>query len=315
MALGSVMRRVGWFALLAVLWPGVGLAQTGVLEGRVTDPLGGTINGALVTLASSGTTAARTTRTGVDGTFSFDAVPVGSVTVSVEAPGFEPSRQTVSLTATMAPLSMVLKVAGIVESVGVVAPKLEEELPQIIESSGVRSRTITAAEIENGGYYDVAQALQALVPGLFLAPRAGAFDYVTASLQGSRTNEILWLVDGVRISNRLYNGTTPLDTIPAHMIERIEVLEGGQGLFYGTQGVAGAINVVTKAYTDDASGRLQSGFDTNKGGHVNLFARDTQNGHRFVAYGSKDKATGYRPLPDGRVSSRAPRISGAATTC
>ena len=111
-------------------------------------------------------------------------------------------------------------------------------------------QTITAAQIQNGGYYDVAQALQALVPGLFLTPKAGPFDYVTASLQGSRTNEILWLVDGVRISNRLYNGTTPLDTIPAHMVERIEILEGGQGLFYGTQAVAGVINVVTKAFTE-----------------------------------------------------------------
>ena len=89
MVLGSVMRRVGWFALLASLWPGVGLAQTLILEGRVTDPLGGTINGALVTLTSPGTTAARTTRTGVDGTFAFDSVPAGSVTVNVEAPGFE----------------------------------------------------------------------------------------------------------------------------------------------------------------------------------------------------------------------------------
>ena len=83
----------------------------------------------------------------------------------------------------------------------------------MIERSGVRLQTITSAQIQNGGYYDVGQALQALVPGLFLTPKAGPFDYVTASLEGSRTNEILWLVDGVRISNRLYNGTTPLDTI------------------------------------------------------------------------------------------------------
>jgi len=47
---------------------------------------------------------------------------------------------------------------------------------------------------------------------------------------------LLWLVDGVRISNRLYIGTTPLDTIPAHMVERIEIIEGGQGLFYGAGG-------------------------------------------------------------------------------
>jgi hypothetical protein len=186
MALAATMPRIGWFALLASLLPGVALAQTVTLEGRVTDPLGGTINAAVVTLSGPGTTTARTTRTGVDGTFSVEAVPVGSASLSVEAPGFESSQQTVSVTAAMAPLSVVLKIAGVVESVGVVAPRLEEELPQIIERSGVRAQTITAAQIENGGYYDVAQALQALVPGLFLTPKAGPFDYVTASLQGSQ---------------------------------------------------------------------------------------------------------------------------------
>lgn len=84
-----------------------------------------------------------------------------------------------------------------------------------------------------------------MVPGLYLTPLGGAFSYVSASFQGLRTNEILWLVDGVRISSRLYNSVTPIDTLPAHMVGRIEVLEGGQGLFYGTMAVGGVINVVT----------------------------------------------------------------------
>lgn len=162
-------------------------------------------------------------------------------------------------------MDVILPVGGVTESVTVAAPRLEEELPQDIERSGTRVQTITSAQIENGGYHDVAQVLQSLVPGLYLIPRGGAFDYVSASFQGPRTNEILWLVDGVRISNRLYNGVTPLDTLPAHMVERIEVLEGGQGLFYGTQAVGGVINVVTKAFTEDASGRVQLGLDTNEG--------------------------------------------------
>ena len=54
-------------------------------------------------------------------------------------------------------------------------------------------------------------------------------------------SDVLWLVDGIRINNRLYGGTTPLDTLPASMVERIEVLNGGQALFYGTQASAGAV--------------------------------------------------------------------------
>ena len=95
------------------------------------------------------------------------------------------------------------------------------------------------------------------VPGLYVAPKNGAFDYINCSLQGSRCEDILWLVDGVRTANRLYNTTTPLDTIPASMIERVEVLYGGQGIFYGTQSVAGVVNVVTKSFSGDPTGQLQ----------------------------------------------------------
>ena len=292
-----MMLRISSLTLLACLWPYQIFAQSLPLAGRVSDALGGAINGAVVSLSGAAESTPRTARTGADGTFSFDAVPPGSIALQVDAPGFERWTQTVTLSATMDPLNVVLQIAGIVESVGVVAPKLEEELPQLVERAGARLQTISAAQIQNGGYVDVSQALQALVPGLFLTPKAGPFDYVTASLQGSRTNEILWLVDGVRISNRLYNGTTPLDTLPAHMVERIEILEGGQGLFYGTQAVAGVVNVVTKAFINGATGELQAGGNTNKGGFVSGLGRGTAHGNRYVLYASSDDADGFEPFP------------------
>ena len=71
------MRRpwIGRF-VFALILSGFGeqaFAQT-VLQGRVTDSLGGAINGALVTLSGAEATS-RTTPTGADGTFSFDGVP------------------------------------------------------------------------------------------------------------------------------------------------------------------------------------------------------------------------------------------------
>lgn len=279
-------------------------AQTAV-SGRVTDPMGGAVAQATVTLRGPGVGQPQTTETGVDGAFSFAGVTPGSYVLAVDAPGFQRWTRSIDASGALAPLDVVLPIPGFSESVAVTATKLEEELPQELEKTGVRVQTITSAQIENGGYYDVAQALQALVPGLFLTPKAGPFDYVDASLQGSRTNEILWLVDGVRISNRLYNGTTPLDTIPSSMIERIEVIEGGQGLFYGTQAVAGAINVVTKSFADTSNGRLQGGLDSNRGGHANLFARHALGEHKFVFFASKDEARGYQSFPDAQYQPSA----------
>ena len=122
-------------------------------------------------------------------------------------------------------------------------------------------------------FVDAGQALQFLAPGLFLTPKSGAFDYVQVSLQGARTSEVLFLTDGVRINNRLYASTSPLDSIPSNMIERVEVLKGGQSLYYGTQAVGGIVNVVTRGFSRETDGAFEAGVDTNEGYHLSGYAR------------------------------------------
>jgi vitamin B12 transporter len=110
---------------------------------------------------------------------------------------------------------------------------------------------------------------------------------------GSRTGDVLWLVDGVRFNNRLYATTPPLDTMPAGIVDRIEVLSGGQALFYGTQAVAGAVNIVTKPFSDKPSGSITLSDDSHASRHVDAnFATGTTLG-QIVVYGSKDKSDGY----------------------
>jgi vitamin B12 transporter len=184
------------------------------------------------------------------------------------------------------------------QEVVVSAKRLEEEIPQELAKYGTRVDTITPTQILDGGYTDVAQALGTLTPGLYLNAKNGPFDYVDASFQGSRTEDILWLVDGVRINNRLYAGTTPLDTMPAGMVERVEIIEGGQALFYGTQAVAGAINIVTKAFADKPDGAVSIAADSNQGKHADGYARDAIGKSQFVAYLSADQSNGYQPFRD-----------------
>jgi outer membrane cobalamin receptor len=188
--------------------------------------------------------------------------------------------------------------AADIDEVVISAQRLEETLPQELSRYGVRVETISSAEVRRGGYNDVAQTIQGLAPGFYLAPRAGAFDYVDLSFQGSRTGDVLWLIDGVRINNRLYHNTTPIDTIPAHLVERIEIMEGGQSLFYGTQAVAGAVNIVTKAFTDTPDGAVAVGLDSNEGKHFNGYYRNAIGGHQFVLYGSSDEADGFPAFRD-----------------
>lgn len=200
-------------------------------------------------------------------------------------------------------LALVLTAAGAAQAqqaetapeaeVLVTAKRLEETLPQQLARLGTRVGTVSREDVANGSYVDVAQSLQALAPGLYLQPKNGPFDYADISLLGSRTDDVLWLVDGVRINNRLYSGTSPLDTLPSSLIERVEVLEGGQALFYGTSAVAGAVNVVTHSFTDTPQGSLSLAGDTNEGRHLDGHFGTALGAHQLILFGSKDKSDGY----------------------
>jgi outer membrane cobalamin receptor len=184
------------------------------------------------------------------------------------------------------------------EEVVVTGHSLEEALPEELARYGTRVDTISGEQIQNAGHVDVAQSLEALAPGLYLSPKNGPFDYVNVSLQGSRTQDVLWLLDGIRLNNRLYGGTTPLDTFPASLVERLELLEGPQELFYGTQGVAGAVNIVSKAFSNQPDGGLALGADTDGGRHLDAYFRTGIDRHRLVVYGSSDQSSGVQPFRD-----------------
>ncbi|ATQ42934.1 TonB-dependent receptor plug domain-containing protein [Caulobacter mirabilis] len=175
----------------------------------------------------------------------------------------------------------------------VTGQSLEETLPRLLADHGYDVEVVTAEQIRDGGFVDVSQAVELLVPGAFMTTQAGPFSYVNLSLQGSRSSDVLWTVDGVRINNRLYNSTSPADTLPAAMVDRIEVLKGGHGVLYGTQASAGVINVVTRPFSADLAGSLSAGADTNDGLHLNGAISDSFGGHKLVAWLSKDKSDGY----------------------
>ncbi|MFP6829884.1 MAG: TonB-dependent receptor [Gammaproteobacteria bacterium] len=182
------------------------------------------------------------------------------------------------------------------EEIVVLGARLEETIPLDLQQFGNRVEIITSDDLQLGGFNDLSQSLQMKVPGLYLAPKNGAFDYMDCSLQGSRCQDILWLIDGVRINNRLYNSTSPLDTVPAHMVERIEVLYGGQGIFYGTQAVAGVINVVTKSFSEQSGGNVALSVDGNDGSHLSADFSTSTGDHQFVFYASNDEADGFQPF-------------------
>lgn len=113
---------------------------------------------------------------------------------------------------------------------------------------------IRKAGVVNG---ELGSALQALLPS-FNFPRqsnSGGADHVRAAqLRGLSPDQVLVLVNGkrrhhsalVNTDSKIGRGTTPVDfnAIPVSAIRRIEVLRDGAGALYGSDAVAGVINVI-----------------------------------------------------------------------
>jgi iron complex outermembrane receptor protein len=78
---------------------------------------------------------------------------------------------------------------------------------------------------------------------------------------------VLVLVDGLRWVNGTAGsgvpGSVDLNTIPASMIERIEVLQEGASPIYGSDAIAGVVNIITKTDQDgfQASGQIGQLYD------------------------------------------------------
>jgi iron complex outermembrane receptor protein len=122
---------------------------------------------------------------------------------------------------------------------------------------------VTAEEISHVGKTETGRILSTLAPSYVSTPQtvADGTDHVDpASLRGLGPDQVLVLVNGKRrhksallnINGTFGRGTvgTDLNAIPAGSIKRIEILRDGAASQYGSDAIAGVINIVTKDYTD-----------------------------------------------------------------
>ena len=98
---------------------------------------------------------------------------------------------------------------------------------------------------------------------------AGSAEIDLRYLGAKRT---LVLVDGLRYVNGSsasgIPSTVDLNTIPANMIERIEVLQSGQSPLYGSDAISGVVNIITKSQQDGLQLSGQFGTYRQGDGHT-----------------------------------------------
>jgi len=135
---------------------------------------------------------------------------------------------------------------------------------------------------------------------------------------GSR--RVLVLVDGLRYVNGAsasgVPGSTDLNTIPESMIERIEVLQAGASAIYGSDAIAGVVNIITRRQQDGFQASAQLGIMDEGDGNL-------QNYQLSYGIGGRDSPTrivvGGNYVKQDEISSSARDISQfptpGATAC
>ncbi len=116
--------------------------------------------------------------------------------------------------------------------------------------SGSHITVVTAEDIEQSGYTDIASLLQG-IPGIHLS-RNGAFGgQTTLAMRGGKSGNIAVLIDGVKMNNfTSVNRGFDMAHIRLHDIERIEITRGANSTTFGSEATAGVINIITKKSSD-----------------------------------------------------------------
>jgi iron complex outermembrane receptor protein len=258
MAASLVRRSVRLaFGVLLALTPLATLAaQSGTVQGKVTDSTGAALAGANVIVDR---TTLKVT-TAASGRYVLRGVPTGTLTIRVRAIGFSPASAEVQVA------------AGDVVEKDFILVRSPVELAPIDVVVGSRGKHVAANELavpvdvyttedlQQQGTAETGQILASLSPSINFPTQSitDANDIVRPfTLRGLSPDHTLVLINGWRQHQTALLNTFPygsgagssgvdLNAIPSGAIDRVEVLRDGASAQYGSDAIAGVVNIVMK---------------------------------------------------------------------
>ena len=250
--LSSLLQRTS-FLLAFFLISLIVAAQTGTVRGTVKDPNGLPLAGASVILEGT----KRGTVTDASGNYTL-RVPPGNYTLIISYVGVKTQRLPINVPANgVVDNTFEMQNSGDLNRVIVVGSR--SATPRSSTQTPVPVDVITARELTLTGQVEPTQMLNFVAPSFNSSRQtvADGTDHIDpATLRGLGPDQVLVLVNGRRRYNTALlnvNGTigrgsvgTDMNAIPPEAIERIEVLRDGASSQYGSDAIAGVINVVLK---------------------------------------------------------------------
>ena len=241
-------------ATFVLLLPATLLAQrqNGLLVGRV---LSGDVAVPSATILVSG---GRATLARVDGRYRM-SLPAGRYEVRAQRIGYASGRDTITIAGgvTSTVNFRLYRAVAMLEAVSAIGTRGPE---RTVIDAPVPIDVYSGVELRATGRTETAEMIQALAPNITV-PHAsvgeGSDVIHPATMHGLGPDQLLVLVNGkrrhqsalVNVNGTVGRGSTGVDlnAIPASMIDRVEIMRDGAVAQYGSDAVAGVINVVLKS--------------------------------------------------------------------
>jgi len=290
----KVFLRLKWFLTICLCcWCILAYGQ-GKVEGKVTDVLTDEpIEGVIVTILGTGKLAT----TNANGTYSIQANGF-PLTIEFKKGGFISETRDVSAATSDYNISLLPDTESLSEVV-LVGTRFQ---PRSIADSPVPIDNIEANDLKRVGHYDLDMMMMYSIPSFNTSNQtvSDATAHMNpAGLRGLGPSRTLFLINGKRKNSSalVYINDTPskgdvgidLKSIPISAIERIEVLRDGASAQYGSDAIAGVVNIILKedkeyAEVNSLGGMYQegdgetfyidanAGFEVGSAGYVNVSA-------------------------------------------
>lgn len=122
--------------------------------------------------------------------------------------------------------------------------------------------------------------LPQVIPGFDSTSNNPGIGEATVDLRGLGANRTLVLVNGRRyVTSNQNPGAVDLNTIPAALVERVDILTGGASAIYGSDAMAGVVNFIMK---DDFEGlEASAGYEISEEGDGSIYTAALTMGGNF----------------------------------
>jgi Carboxypeptidase regulatory-like domain len=248
--------RHAWPAIVAALIlacvPAMRAQSTtsGYVTGSVTDSSKAVIKGAAVTLENTGTSLNLKATSSDEGTYHFDFVPPGNYKLQVEANGFSPSEQSLTVTVGQSvTVNASLSIASSATTVEVAASEALIETEDGNVSTNFNEKQIQF--VPNPGQ-DLTYVAQ-VAPGVVMNTQAGGGNFSSFGLPGYSN---MFTINGMDYLNSFgdnnKSGATN-DSLGANEMQSVTVVNNGYSGNYGRM-VGSNVNFVTKSGSNQVHG-------------------------------------------------------------